>query len=160
MTTEPQGTASHAVPQLKRRPMLVRLTTAIQQLRTVSREMPIQQLHVLLTVAAHPGIAPAKVGKLVGLEQSSVSRNVLSLSRTGSKATAGLGLIEARRSPEDHRATCLFLTDRGRLVVTTMLGTLEGRSAPQDAPAAPPAPVQPVSAPSVAPTKTRSPWAR
>lgn len=120
MTTDPQGTASRAVPPLKRRPMLTRLTTAIQQLRTVSREMPIQQLHVLLTVAAHPDIAPTKVGKLVGLEQSSVSRNVLSLSRTGSKATAGLGLIEARRRPEDHRATCLFLTARGQLVVATM----------------------------------------
>jgi DNA-binding MarR family transcriptional regulator len=67
------------------------LFQAIDTMWTRTDDMPVQQMLCLLAIARQPGITAEALGKAVGINQTSVSRNTMALSewhRLGNRARA------------------------------------------------------------------------
>ena len=94
-----------------------RLLSAVEEIRNISTDMPMQTLHILLLVAANPGITIAELIKKTGLSQSSCSRNLALLSKTHRLGKPGLDLAEAREDPRERRRKVVRLTPKGRETV-------------------------------------------
>lgn len=90
-----------------------RLLSAVEQIRNIASDMPMQTLHILLLVAANPGITIAELIKKTGLSQSSCSRNVALLSKVHRLGKPGLGLAEAKEDPRERRRKVVRLTSKG-----------------------------------------------
>lgn len=96
------------------------LLAAVEYLRTVHREMPAQQVAMLLLVAQQPGITMPELGEKLDMPQGSVSRNVASLSKFQGLNKPGDDLVVADELPEDRRVKTVTLTRKGERVVAKL----------------------------------------
>ena len=106
---------------IKRLPALTSLMGTLKVLAGLDNEMQIQLATILLVVAKRPGVYQSAMADLVGVSQSSVSRNVHSLSRYRSDGSPGFGLVEQRPDARDVRSQRLFLTVEGVAFVSRLL---------------------------------------
>lgn len=111
-------------------------SAAVDVLRMVDDQMPSQQMAVLMAVALRPGITMQQLGDMVGISQSSCSRNVGALGEWHRKGIPGHGLVEAIEDPIERRRKVMFLTGKGRTIVGKLLQALTGETAPFNSPTA------------------------
>jgi DNA-binding MarR family transcriptional regulator len=104
------------------------LFQAIDAMRTKSDDMPAQQLLCLLAIARHPGITAEQLGREVGVNQSSVSRNTMALSEWHRVGKPGAGYIERVEDPVERRRFIFFLTPKGKSVIKKALEAVSGSS--------------------------------
>lgn len=89
----------------------------LEVLREVRSEMPIQTASVLLAIAMRPGILQRDLPDVVGISQSSVSRNINALSAWDRHDKPGLGLVTQKVGPRGARSPELHLTKAGKDLV-------------------------------------------
>jgi DNA-binding MarR family transcriptional regulator len=76
-------------------------------------DIPLQHILVFCEVVDHGEISMGEIMKLVGLTQSSVSRNVDKLGR-GSPGEPGYGLVESYEDPAYRKRKLVRVTPRGK----------------------------------------------
>lgn len=107
---------------------LNRLIDVVTELRGVYPDMTLNQVAVLLTVAANPGISQSEIMEQTGLADSSASRIVAILSSYGNRGTGPYHLVELVPSENDRRFKTLHLTKKGRALIEKLLTILgQGR---------------------------------
>jgi DNA-binding MarR family transcriptional regulator len=104
------------------------LFQAIDTIRTKSDDMPAQQFLCFLAIARHPGITAEQLGREVGINQSSVSRNTMALSEWHRVGKPGAGYIERVEDPVERRRFIFFLTSKGKAVMKKALEALQGHA--------------------------------
>lgn len=112
---------------------LRRLLAAIEMLRVLDDTMPVQMLAVLLQVAlAEDSGEPMSLTQLaeaLHMGQSSVSRNVATLSEWSWQKKPGLSLVETRIDLMELRRKNVGLTPKGRKLIEQLSNILGGRRA-------------------------------
>lgn len=102
---------------------------ALQLVRALEPEMPVQHLLCLLIIAREEnreeGLTVSRLGDLAGMTLTSASRAVNQLSRINRQQEAGLNLVVAETNWLNRREKHLKLTPRGKQVVTQFLNLLE-----------------------------------
>lgn len=106
---------------------LISFYRAIEEMRKLDPELPLQTVAVFVAVALKPGITMKDLGPLVGLSQASISRNVAALAKTHRLDKPGLDLLIAREDPVERRRKIVELTPKGRGVLSALLAALEER---------------------------------
>ena len=103
------------------RRMMRRLISAMSRLREQDLTMPVQQILVLLWVAANEG-RPQRdlIAAFKDIPESTVSRNVAALSEVHRLGKPGLGLVSWLPHPTDRRVNLLHLTAKGRQLCTAL----------------------------------------
>lgn len=102
------------------------LLALMNEIRDLDPEMQAQAIAVLLVVAQHPaGIQMQTLGRLVGISQSSVSRNVALLSHTQRYGKPGHDLVVAFEDPTERRRKLVKLNARGQRFVSRLSRMLE-----------------------------------
>lgn len=97
------------------------LFRCVEILRGVRSEMPIQTASVLLAIAMRPGVLQRDLPAMLGLSQSSISRNVHALSRRDRHGKPGLGLVAQGIGPKGARSPELRLTKAGKELAKRLL---------------------------------------
>jgi DNA-binding MarR family transcriptional regulator len=96
-------------------------------LMPLQEQLSLAHLVSLLTIAAEPGLSVKDLADRTGTPQASASRYVSVLlgrySTTGEKPI--VPLITQEISADDPRRRALYLSDHGREVVMTLLGSLQ-----------------------------------
>ena len=105
---------------------LIRFTAAAREIDSV---LPAQCLHVLLLVAAKPGVTHRELETATGLAKASVWRNVTALSGVHRNGKPGLGLVAQVPNRVDARGFSVFLTTKGREAVRRLLQAATGKPA-------------------------------
>jgi len=100
---------------------LLKLLELIEVFRDMRPEMPMQMAAIFLGIALRPGITQAELAILVGIGQSSVSRNIAALSAVTRQGKRGLNLVVQRHDPLDGRAHEHHLTKDGRALADRLL---------------------------------------
>ncbi|PLX47444.1 MAG: hypothetical protein C0613_13880 [Desulfobulbaceae bacterium] len=83
-------------------------------------DLTIEQLYPLKILATEPGLNQRQIGEQCSKTPSNLTRI---LDRLEKKE-----LIERRRDPHDRRTTQIFLTSRGKTLLTEVTGILDGFS--------------------------------
>lgn len=88
----------------------------------VHRELPLQQLQMLLTVAERPGITMPELMAALDMPQGTVSRNVKALShyvvwQNGVAIPHGRGLLRTLPSVDNRQVLAVYLTGRGEVLI-------------------------------------------
>lgn len=83
--------------------------------------MPMQTAAIFLAIALRSGITQAQLAAMVGISQSSVSRNITALSAMTRQGKEGLNLVVQRHDPMDGRAHEQHLTKDGRALADQFL---------------------------------------
>jgi DNA-binding MarR family transcriptional regulator len=110
---------------------LRRMAWAIEAARMLDDAMPLQTLAVFLDAAIHEGEpenSVSEIGKRVGLQSSSASRNVAALSKWHWLKKPGLELLDTVPDPMEMRRKIVALTPKGRRLAEQIIGALEGGS--------------------------------
>ncbi|AMV73348.1 MarR family transcriptional regulator [Desulfuromonas sp. DDH964] len=99
--------------------------------RRVHREMPIQHIVLLLTVAENPGITMPELVTRLDMPQGTVSRNVKILSsyvewENGVARTRGRNLLRTLPDADNRHVLAVFLTGRGEALVQELGRTVGG----------------------------------
>jgi DNA-binding MarR family transcriptional regulator len=88
--------------------------------RAISVDIPLQQVIILLEVAAQPGITQGELSERVQMSPSSISRSMRMLSKfceRDADKEKGYGLVETRPDLRDrHRQAC-FLSEKGKALI-------------------------------------------
>src|SRR4051794_1064381 len=100
---------------------LLKLFDLVDVFRDLRPEMPIQMAAIFLGIALRPGITQAELATLVGIGQSSVSRNITAMSTVTRQGKPGLNLVVQRHDPIDGRAYEHHLTKDGRALADRLL---------------------------------------
>lgn len=95
---------------------LATLGKAIQRLRAIDPEMPMQTALLFLLVAQRPGLTMKELQRAMVTSQASISRNVATLSRWARFDKRGHDLLIAKEDPRERRRKVVFLTQRGELL--------------------------------------------
>ncbi len=95
-----------------------KLQLALSYLQDADEDISVEMVDVFLMVACEPGIAFGEVRKVTGLAQSTLSRHVSALGDYKRNRDHGAGLIESVEDPNERRRKRLFLTAKGRRVVS------------------------------------------
>lgn len=90
------------------------LSDRIEVLREFRADMPIHMVSVFLAVAMRPGVLQCDLPEIIGISQSSVSRNVYALGKHDRHGKPGLGLVEQRCGPTGARSPEIHPTKAGR----------------------------------------------
>ena len=91
------------------------LLEALEFVRTIDEDIPIQTLSVFLYVSVNgPQCKQTDLTEWLGMAQSTVSRNVSYLSKRNRLGKAGLGLVESMENPDDRRYKIVRLTPKGQ----------------------------------------------
>lgn len=102
---------------------VIHLFDALKLIRQrVSKDMPTQQILLLLTVARHPGITMPELMQTLDMPQGTVSRNVKALAHSvswqnGIAVPRGYGLLRTLPSVENRQVLAVFLTERGKTLI-------------------------------------------
>ncbi len=96
------------------------LSVALEELRKLDPEMPMQTVMTFLTIARldhdHPnGVQMKRLRELVGISQASMSRNTVSLGKGSTRP--GHKLILVREDPKHRRRKLVRLSQRGRALM-------------------------------------------
>ncbi len=94
--------------------------------------MPIQLPLMFLLIAQHKTISAARLGKLTGLSQSAVSRNISALTEEGNAKEPGLGLVVKTLDRANPRAHAIRLTKEGRAMSARLAGFLGAAIGPHE----------------------------
>ena len=95
---------------MKRRELL----EALEYVRTIDEDIPIQTLSVFLYISLHaPECRQSELTEWLGMAQSTVSRNISYLRKRNRLGKPGMGLVESVESQEDRRYKVLRLTPKG-----------------------------------------------
>lgn len=84
----------------------------------IDRELPIQQLHILLEIAKSEGIDSVELKKRTNIPGGSLSRNIQRLECSHE-------LVDVRRDTRNKRRLCYYLTEKGREVLNSLGCMLE-----------------------------------
>lgn len=109
---------------------LVKLTEIyrlLESFRELRPEMPMQMASVFLVVAMRPGVQQCDLPDIIGVSQSSISRNVTALTSRTRHGSPGLNLIKRSLDPEGGRSPVLHLTDAGKQMRGHLLNVLAER---------------------------------
>jgi len=106
----------------------------LKRLRELDAEMPIQMAQCFLHVALRPGLNMKELGEETGLSQSSASRNIQTLGKWHRIGKPGYDIVETFEDPDDTRRKLMFLTPKGRRVMSDLLTDLRGVSTEFDSP--------------------------
>lgn len=87
--------------------------------------LPTQTAEVLLQVALKPGVSMVELQSLTGLASSSISRNVMMLSKWHRLHKPGYDLLEAIDDPRERRRKIIFLNAKGAKTVTKIMRILD-----------------------------------
>ena len=96
----------------------------------IFRELPLQQLYMILLAIENHGISLKDFRKLVGLPSGTVTKNIKKLGLEmrqdleGNWKDAGYGLVEVYRPSTGHKIKKLYLTERGKQFAEKLLGVL------------------------------------
>lgn len=109
------------------------LARAVDAVRAIDAELPIQTLAMLIAVALEEGKTVHELGEKTGLAQSSASRNVAHLSdfssfkdpKTG-KHRPGLKLVEYRQDTSNFSRKNVHLQHKGRKLIEHLVFILTG----------------------------------
>ena len=111
---------------------VTRMLEAMELLRKrVHREMPIQHIVLLLTVAENPGITMPELVNHLDMPQGTVSRNVKILSsfvewENGVARSRGRNLLRTLPDSDNRHVLAVYLTGRGEALVTELARTVTG----------------------------------
>ncbi|KGK42288.1 hypothetical protein LH51_08635 [Nitrincola sp. A-D6] len=94
-------------------------------LREIKVDLPLTQLHVLLTVIREEGLSARDIEKRVGQPKSSVTRNIRVLTERASAERKGLGLCEYRCDTADIRVKNIYLTEEGKQIARKLEEVLD-----------------------------------
>ena len=98
------------------------MVDALDYLRRLDSEMPIQYAVSFLNIALHEdkeeGLAVQDLESLVGLSQSATSRNVQALSKWFKPKVPGHDLVESFENPMDRRKKIVRLTQKGQHMIS------------------------------------------
>ena len=97
----------------------------IEAIRAAGELMPLQTAHTFLCVLQRPGMTMAELGKLVGLSQSSISRNVASLGEWHRLGKPGYKLVETVQDRDDPRKLRVYPSAKGRTIGAQILQILD-----------------------------------
>lgn len=97
------------------------LLRALDEFRKFSADMSIQTVATFLAVASKPGISAKDLEQILGLGQTTASRNILLLSAGPSPTVKGLDLVETRPDELDRRIKRAHLTAKGRRVLASLV---------------------------------------
>jgi len=86
------------------------------------REMPVNKLMSLFTVATKEGLTVDDYAKRAGISPTTMSRHLLDLGEIDRTKQPGLGLVEGRTNVTNQREKVYGLTPKGRTLVTTIVG--------------------------------------
>lgn len=97
-------------------------------IRLIDDNMPLQTLAVFVAVAQHEPISISALGEMVGLAQSSASRNVAALSERHWLKRPGANLVMFESDPADIRRKLVQLSPKGRRVIDQLVNIIhEGK---------------------------------
>ena len=88
------------------------------------RDLPVNQVLSLFTVATKEGLTVDEYAKRAGISATTMSRHLLDLGERTRKLTPGLGLVEGRDNIMNRREKNYSLTPKGRALVTKVAGAL------------------------------------
>ena len=94
----------------------------VNNLRSISGDMPMAQAYCLLLIAQYEGLSLKDLAHRADIGMASASRYVSSFSKVGPRGEPGLGLVESFEDPMERRKKIIRLTARGRTVVNKILG--------------------------------------
>ena len=104
---------------------LINLRDMLTALRNEAPEMPTQQLQVFVLVALDEGTTAKSIQEATGMSQAAVGRNVNALLKYAGQGREGLAWVEWRADPKDLRSRPLYLSEKGREVLTKIAEPLE-----------------------------------
>jgi DNA-binding MarR family transcriptional regulator len=109
----------------------------IRAFRAIDSEMPAQMVHCLMEVALNPGMGMRALEQATGLSQSSASRNIQTLGKWHREKRPGYDLVETVEDPEDTRRKIMFLTPKGRQLMSDVMSAMgDGEPVKYEAPTA------------------------
>lgn len=94
------------------------LLKIIEEFRKLDSEIEGQVIGLFVSIAmcGDKGVTLKELGEKLGIEQSSVSRNVMKLCKVNRHRTKGLDLVETFENPEERRSKLARLTYKGKRV--------------------------------------------
>lgn len=98
----------------------------VRELQKIDPEFPLQYALCLGLIAAEEGLSLTTLAARSGLALSTVSRIVGALSDKRQHGAA-YGLIKVKIAADERRRKCLFLTQRGKIVMQGLSDTLGAR---------------------------------
>ena len=110
----------------KERAQLQRLEQFAAVLAADHEQIRPRQLLLLAQIALQPGLTQKDLARLVGVDPSTITRNLDTLGRDGrpEMGRGGLCWIEAKPSFENDREKHIFLTESGQRMMQTLLAVL------------------------------------
>ena len=99
------------------------LFRSIEVFRELNAEMPMQTASMFLMVAMKPGVHQRDLPDLLGLSQSSISRNLQVLGNANRQGKPGLGLVEQRIGSLGGKTPELHLTQAGKAMARRLLSS-------------------------------------
>jgi|HubBroStandDraft_5_1064220.scaffolds.fasta_scaffold64269_3 DNA-binding MarR family transcriptional regulator len=88
------------------------------------RDLPVNKLMTLLTVAQKQGLTVDDYAKRAGISPTTMSRHLLDLGQVDRNQDAGLGLVEGRVNVTNQRERVYELTAKGRALLTKVTGAI------------------------------------
>lgn len=109
-------TQQHTISNLKR---------VLEAFRELDKEIPAQQIFVLLLIADKPNISMRELIEATGHSSSTISRNVAALGDTHRNGEPGFGLVVAYPDPLDARNHLVRLKPKGQTFVDKLVQIME-----------------------------------
>lgn len=97
------------------------LIDVIDVYREIHPDMTLNQLVVLMAVAANHGISQKELAETVGLADSSVSRILAVLGEHGSRGTGPFNLVYMVSSDTDRRQRNVYLSKKGQALTSKVI---------------------------------------
>ena len=93
-----------------------KIAQLVALMREDAPELPLQTLHVFLTISQDEGIGAQEIMNRLGMPRSSTSRNLNQLADGfgANGSNSPLNWLEWRLSPTDARSKVYYLTAKGR----------------------------------------------
>ena len=105
-----------------------RMLEGLQALcRAADKNMNLRMVAFLVAVRLHEGIPMPEIGRLLGINQSAVSRNVSALGEWGRSSRTGLRYIYTEDNPANRKQKVLFTTGKGRKALGDLLSFMPQR---------------------------------
>lgn len=97
----------------------------LEEFRNLDPDMPIQYATSFLYICRYEGLSIKELMDLIGLVQSSTSRNVAALAEWQKFEKPGLGLINTTEDPKDRRKKTIELSQKGKELVTKLQAVMD-----------------------------------
>lgn len=97
----------------------------LEEFRNLDPDMPIQYATSFLYICRYEGLSIKELMDLIGLVQSSTSRNVAALAEWQKFEKPGLGLITTVEDPKDRRKKIIELSSKGKEVIGKLQAVMD-----------------------------------